>query len=449
MKILLLGNNGCAHVFTWKLLNSPQITEVVCAPGNGGTAPLAACVDIDQQAINPMVEWCFQEQFEMIVPAQSTALAAGLADEGLSMQVSVCGPPGRSTALEYSRCQAKDFMLRYRLPTAPGRACADLEMAERFLATQSLPIILKADHPSGGERVYEDRYAALAGLREFFAERALEQHHGVVIESLLSGPRVVLSAFIDGRNVVPLLPTRLYDRIGEGDQGPQLTGMGAHTSNSAFAQQLTIFLQRRFLEPIMQGLIQDQMPYWGILSIDCIITQQGPYLTAIRSAMHEGEAQVVLPRLNDDLLPWLLAIMTGRLHERPAPQWSTHPTVGIGLLPQGYPISYTHGSAIRGLEDLDEGVMLFHSNTAHPAAEFPYTPRRSSGTDLNQMLGGLLRMQGTRPATILHTTPGLVMSVVASGVTLAGARGRALVNAERIQFEGRSFRSDIGAREFN
>ena len=448
MKILLLGQNGCAHALTWKLLNSTQIMEIVCVPGNGGTAPLAAQVDLEQQAVNAMVEWCFQEQFEMIVPAQSTALVAGLADQGLSLQVGVCGPPQRSTILERSRCQAKDFMLRYRLPTAPGRACRDIATAERFLATQSLPVILKSDHPAGGERIYDDRYAALAGLRELFAEPGLEQQQGVVIESLLQGPRVVLSAFTDGRNVVPLLPTRLYDRVGDGDQGAQVTGTGAHTSNSAFSQQLTSFLERRFLMPIVQGMAQEQLPYWGILSIDCIITQQGPQLTAIRCSLHEGEAQVVLPRLNDDLLPWLLAMMAGRVNELPAPQWSPLPTVGIGLLPKGYPVSYVYGSAIRGIEDLDEGVMLFHSNTAHPAAELPYTPRRAPGSDLNKMLGGLLRMQGVRPATILHTTPGLVMTVVTSGVTLAGARGRALVNAERIQFDGRSFRSDIGVKEF-
>ncbi len=448
MKILILGQNGCVHAFTWKLLNSPQVMELVCAPGNGGTAPLAAQVDLEQQAVNRMVEWCFQEQFEMIVPVQSTALAAGLADEGLSMQVAVCGPPQRSTILERSRCQAKDFMLRHRLPTAPGRACGDIATAERFLATQSLPVILKSDSPAGGERVYDDRYAALSGVRELFAEPGQAQHHGVVIESLLQGPRLVISAFTDGRSVVPMLPTRLYDRVGEGNQGAQVTGTGAHTSNSAFSQQLTSFLQRRFLEPIVQGLAQEQLPYWGILSIDCIITQQGPQLTAIRCGMHEGEAQVVLPRLNDDLLPWMLAMMAGRIHELPAPQWSPMPTVGIGLLPIGYPISYVHGGAIQGIEDLDQGVMLFHSNTSHPAAELPYTPRRSGGTDLNQMLGGLLRMQGVRPATVLHTRPGLVMTVVASGVTLTGARGRALVNAERIHFDGRSFRGDIGVKEY-
>jgi phosphoribosylamine--glycine ligase len=404
-------------------------------------------IDLDLSDAAALARWCFDEQIDLIVPADSRPLRAGLVEEALSLQIGVCAPSQRSTVLERSRCQAKEFMLRHGLPTASGRAFADLATAERFLASQPLPVIIKADHPSGGEHEYDDRYAALQGLRALFTERPLESDGGVVIEALLQGPRIVMSAFTDGRSAVPLLPARLYDRVEDGDAGPHAAGVGAHTGTSQFAQQLAAYLHRTFLMPTVNGLAQEGIPYWGLLGIDCIITTAGPRLTSIHYGMRAGEAEVVIPRLDDDLLPWLEAMVAQRLHEMPAPRWDGLTTVGIGLFARGYPISYPYGGLVRGLDELDEGVLVFHNATANPAAQLPYTPQRNSA-GLNQMIGSLLGMRGLPSVSGLHSTGGMALTVVARGATLAGARGRALVNAERVQFEGRMFRADIGAKEF-
>jgi phosphoribosylamine--glycine ligase len=270
-----------------------------------------------------------------------------------------------------------------------------------------------------------------------------------VIEAFLSGPRVLLSAFADGKTIVPLLPTRLYDRT-SGEIGPVAPGIGAQTGNSNFARQLGEFLHRRFLSKVIEGLASDGLPCWGIIGIDCIITSEGPRMTSLRFALRPGEAEVVLPRLEDDMLIWMQAMLAQRLHELPAPRWNSTPSVGMGLFARGYPLSYGYGGLVRGLEDLDEGVLAFHSATAHPAAVMRYTAQRQSAPgDLNQALGRLLGMGGpSGTGSGLHSTGGLVLTVVAQGITLAGARGRALINAERIHFEGRSFREDIGAKEF-
>jgi phosphoribosylamine---glycine ligase len=449
MKVLLLGEDGRAHALAWKLFNSPLVHELICAPGNGGTTPLVPSAQIELNDAAAIARWAFDEGIDIIVPAGSRALHAGLVDEVVALHIGVCGPSQRSAALERSRCLAKEFMLRSNLPTAPGRAFTDLATAEKYLATLPLPVMIKADHPDAGEASYGDRYAALEGLRELFNARTLEgPNDGVVIEAYLQGARVVLSAFTDGRTAVPLLPTRLYDRVEEADAGARGRGVGAHTSDSTYARRLADYLHQKFITPVVAGLARDGLPYWGVVGIDCIVTESGPRLVGLRSSMREGEAQVVLPRLQDDLMPWIQAMIAQRLHELPAPSWAPVASVGIGLMARGYPHHFPTGGPVRGVEDLDEGVLAFHSATENPAG-LRYISRVSGGSSLS-LLGGLgasLPSFGTSaPAT--YTTGGLVLTVVAQGATLAGARGRALINAERVTFEGRMFRSDIAGKEF-
>ena len=449
MKVLILGDDGRTHALVWKLFNSPLASELICAPGNGGTGPLVPAADLDIADAAAIARWAFDEGVDLIVPASSRPLHDGLVDEVVSLHIGVCGPSQRSTVLEHSRCYAKEFMLRHRLPAAPGRAFTDLDTAEKYLATLPPPVMIKADHPSGGEAAYDDRYAALEGLRELFATRTLEgRGDGVVIESQLSGARVVLSAFTDGHTAVPLLPVRLYDRVEQGDSGALARGVGAHTGNSTFARRLAEYLQQKFVLPIVAAMAAEGLPYWGILGIDCIVTEQGPRLTGLHASMREGEAQVVLPRLEDDLLPWVQAMIAQRLHEQPAPQWAPTASVGIGLTARGYPHHFPVGGAIHGLEEIDEGVLVFHSATESPAS-LRYTPRTSRAASAG-ILGGLpgFPFFGGSAPSVPHTTGGLVATIVAMGATLAGARGRALINAERISFEGRTFRGDIGAKEF-
>jgi phosphoribosylamine--glycine ligase len=452
MKVLILGDDGRAHALAWKLFNSSLVHELICAPGNGGTAPLVPAADLEIGDAAAIARWAFDEGVDIIVPAGSRALHGGLVDEVVSLHIGVCGPSQRSAALERSRCQAKEFMLRSNLPTAPGRAFTDLATAEKYLATQPLPVMIKADHPDAGEASFDDRYAALEGLRELFNTRTLEgANDGVVIESYLEGARVVLSAFTDGRSAVPLLPVRLYDRVEEGDTGSRARGVGAHTSDSTFARRLAEYMHRKFIMPVVAGLARDGLPYWGILGIDCVVTESGPRLVGMRSSMREGEAQVVLPRLEDDLMPWIQAMIAQRLHELPAPVWSPVASVGIGLMARGYPHHFPTGGLVRGVEDLDEGVLAFHSSTENPGG-LRYTPRAGGGSSLS-LLGGLgvslpIFGGGAAGGAATYTTGGLVMTVVAQGATLAGARGRALINAERVMFDGRTFRADIAAKEF-
>ncbi|NNJ12525.1 phosphoribosylamine--glycine ligase [Chloroflexales bacterium ZM16-3] len=443
MKILILGSDGRTHAMVWKLFSSPS-ADVLCAPGNGGAVLLAPQVDLDLDSPSEVARWAFAEQIDLIVPAESSALWAGMVDEVVSMHIGVFGASQRSTRLEWSRCYAKEFLQRYGLPTARGRAFTSLPTAEKFLASQSLPVVLKADHPAGGGGIYNDRYAALEGLRTLFIDRPIEgSSNGVVIEEYLPGISVSFSAIVDGSTALPLLPARIYDRLDASPDSPRAPGMGAITGNSSYTHRLSDYLHSHLISPIVAAVAKEGLPYWGILGIDCVITEQGPIIADLRCSLRDMEAQVVLPRLEDDLLPLMEAAISRRLHQLPPLRWRDEASVGMTLVAQGYPNHFAIGGAVRGLSDLDEGVFVFHDQTHNPAG-LRYTPAARGGPGI---LSSLI-MGAHNVAPDITLTGGHVLTVVGLGATLNGARGRALLNAERISFPGRTYREDVGAHEF-
>jgi phosphoribosylamine--glycine ligase len=442
MKILVLGGDGRAHALVWKLFNSAA-ADVLVAPGNGGASQLAPVVDLDPADAAEVARWAFAEGVDLIVPADSGPLVAGLVDEVVSMHVGVCGPAQRATRLERSRCFARAFLERHGLPLARGRALADLATAEKYLAAQPLPALVRADSPAGGEGVYADRYAALEALRAIFADRpAGGEGVGAVVEEHLPGITVSCSALTDGTTALPLPPARLYDRLGPEPDSPLAPGMGAVCGNSTYARKLGAYLHAHVVQPIVAALAQDGIPYWGILGVDCVITEQGPRVTGMRCSLRDMEAQAVLPRLESDLAPLIEAAITRRLDRVAPPVWRDEASVALGLVAQGYPHHFPTGGLLQGLADLDEGVLIFHDETTNPGG-LRYTPRASRGLGL----AGLLAGAGVNTAGIA-ATGGHVAAVVALGATLAGARGRALLNAERVRFPGRWYREDVGAHEF-
>lgn len=439
MKILVLGADGRAHAMVWKLFSSAA-ADLLVAPGNGGAALLAPIAPVDPADAVEVARWAFAEGVDMIVPTESAPLAAGLVDEVIAMHIAVCGPAARTAQIERSRCFGRAFLERHGMPTPRGRVCTDLATAEKYLAAQALPLAIKADRPEDGEGVYYDRYAALEALRARFAEAALAQSAGVVIEEHLPGVTVSFTALTDGSATLPLLPARTYEQLGPEAESPAAPAMGALTGNSAYAQKLGDYLHTRIIQPVVAALKREGLPYWGFLGVDCVIGDHGPRVTGLRCGLRDMEAQVVLPRLEDELLPLIEAAITRRLDRMPPPTWRDEASVAIALVAQGYPHHAAYGAAVSGLSELDPGVLVFHSQTHNPAA-LRYTPSARPGG----LIGSLLGAQ--TPFDAVTTTGGHVVSVVAMGATLAGARGRALLNAERIGFAGRHYREDIGAHE--
>lgn len=442
MKVLVLGSDGRAHALVWKLFAASS-AEVLVAPGNGGAVLLAPQVALDTTDMVEVARWAFSEQVDLIVPAASEPLWAGLVDEVVSMHIGVSGASQRSTRLEWSRCYTKELLLRYRLPTARGRTFDSLPTAEKYLAAHPLPVVLKADHPAGGGGVYHDRYAALEALRQLFVDRPVERSsYGVVIEEYLPGIRVSFSALTDGTTALPFLPVRIYDRLSDAPDALPAPNVGAITGNSSYAHRLAAYLHNHLMTPIVAAIAREGLPYWGILGIDCIVTDQGPRITALRCSLRDMEAQVVLPRLEDDLLPLVQAAIAHRLDQIAPLRWRDEASVGIAVVSQGYPHHYPVGATIEGLSDIDEGVLVFHDQT-HNAGGLRYAPAAQGGGLFGFGRQGLAEGIGG-----ISVAGGHVLTVVALGATLNGARGRALLNAERIQFSGRTFREDVGLHEF-
>ncbi len=443
MRVLVLGNDGRAHALVWKLFSSSQ-ADVICGPGNGGTALLAPLVDLDPLNAEEVARWAFEEQIDIIVPVDGSSLRAGLVDEVVAMHIGVLGPSRRSTSLEQSRLAAKEFLLRHKLPTPTGRTFTDLAKAEKYLAAQQLPVIIQGDHPDAGGGMFDERYAALDALRTLFNFHPFEgSNAGVLIEESVPGPRISFSAITDGHTALPLLPTRIYDRLEEDDRGEFAPGMGAHTGTSAYSRKLGEFLHRKLITPIVAALERENLPYWGILGIDCVITEKGPRIVALRSGLADLEAQVVLPRLENDLLPLIQATIARRLDQVEPLAWRNEASLAIALVGQGYPHHAASGLPIEGLTDLDEGVLVFHHETENPAG-LRYNP----ATRRDPLSLFPFRMSGG-PSLAITTRGGHVLSVVALAATLNGARGRAILNIERIRFNGCHYRGDIGRREFD
>lgn len=438
MKILVLGGDSRAHALVWKLFNSAA-ADLLVAPGNGGAALLAPVAPVEPGDPAEVARWAFDEGVDLIVPADSGPLAAGLVDEVIAMHVGVCGPPQRSARMEASRCFARQLLERAGLPVARGRVCADLATAEKYLAARPLPALIRADSPAGGEGVYHDRYAALEAVRAAFAERPVEgSSAGVVIEEYTPGVTVSFSALTDGSTTLPLLPVRTYDRLGPEPDSPEAPGMGAISGNSAYAQKLGAFLQTRIMQPLVAALGREGLPYWGFIGVDCVVTGHGPLVSGLRCSLRCMEAEAVLPRLEDDLLPMVEAAITRRLDRVPQPRWRDEASVALGLVAHGYPHHHAYGAAVQGLSEVDQGVLVFHDQTHNPAG-LRYGPAAR---------GGGLLAAGSSAFGAVTATGGHVATVVAMGATLAGARGRALLNAERISFPGRTYREDVGAHEF-
>ncbi|GIV89560.1 MAG: hypothetical protein KatS3mg055_2078 [Chloroflexus sp.] len=267
MKVLVLGQDGRTHALVWKLFASP-LADVLVAPGNAGACQIAPQVDLDPLQPAQVAQWAFSEGIDLIVPASSEPLWAGLVDEVVSMHIGVCGASQRSTRIEWSRCYAKELLLRYQLPTPVGRCFTSLPMAEKYLAAQPLPVVLRGDHPAAGEDVYTDRYAALKALHDLFVSRPVEgSSHGVIIEEYVAGPLVSFSAITDGSTVVTLLPARLYEGMGPQPNSPPAPAMGAITGNSTYAQKLTAYLERHIMQPLVAAIAREQLPvlgnHWG------------------------------------------------------------------------------------------------------------------------------------------------------------------------------------------
>jgi phosphoribosylamine---glycine ligase len=426
MKVLIFGSGGREHALAWAISRSPRVTEVVCAPGNGGIAQVARLVPVALSDLDAMVQVAVAEQADLTVVGPELPLSLGLVDALQLRGLKVFGPTKAAAMLESSKSFAKRFLQRHKIPTANYAVCNSAAEAEKAIEYFHAPIVVKADGLAAGKGVVicQSRRAALETAQGLFSGKLLGSKDGfgeqqIVIEEFLQGDEVSFLCLTDGVHVSPLVPAQDHKRIGEGDTGPNTGGMGVYSTDSILEPEMQEWILHHIARPTVRGMAQEETPFVGVLYIGLMMTARGPQVLEFNARFGDPETQAILLRLESDLVGALEACVDGRLSEVEF-RWKPGASACVIASSGGYPGSFQTGFAISGLEEAAKvaGVQVFHSGTA--------------------LVGGTPRTSGGR-----------VLGVSAAAATLTEALNRAYRAMEKIEFEGIYFRRDIGHRALN
>ncbi|MEI7833320.1 MAG: phosphoribosylamine--glycine ligase [bacterium] len=416
MKVLVIGSGGREHALVWKLAQSARVAKIYCAPGNGGTGDLAENIALDVADIAGLADFATREGIDLTVVGPEVPLVAGLADEFAARGLRVYGPHAAAAMLEGSKIFAKEVMTRANIPTAAYMAFDNYAEAENWLNTQPAekPWVVKADGLAAGKGVLicDDRAEALAAVHSVLVEKEFgDSGARVLVEERLAGYEVSLLAICSGTECLALVPAQDYKRIGEGDTGPNTGGMGNYSPVPEFSAELLEFGVEQVVKPTLR-----EVPFIGTLFVGLMITANGPQVLEYNVRFGDPETQVVLPRLESDLVEVFEAAIDGKLADIKL-QWSPRKAVTVVLAAGGYPGNYTKGTPINGVGKAGElpDVTVFHAGT--------------------RIIDGKLCTNGGR-----------VLNVTALGDTFADAIDSVYTAIEEINWDGMTYRKDIAAR---
>ena len=419
MKVLIFGSGGREHALAWAVKRSKRVTEVVCAPGNGGIAQIARCVPVDLKDIDAMVALAVAEQPGLIIVGPELPLSLGIVDALQQRGLRVFGPSRDAAMLESSKGFAKRFLQRHKIPTGNYVVCTSTAELEKAVNSFHPPIVVKADGLAAGKGVIicASRHTAVEAAQDIFSGKLLGQpEQQVIIEEFLEGDEISFLCLSDGKHVTPLVPAQDHKRIGEGDTGPNTGGMGVYSTDAMLDPGMNEWILHHIAEPTVRGMAEEDTPFIGVLYCGLIITARGPEVLEFNARFGDPETQAILLRLESDLVDALEACIDGRLAETEM-RWSPGASACVVASSAGYPGSYKTGFPITGLDAAARipAVEIFHSGSAR------------SG---NQLL----------------TNGGRVLGVTAAAPSLEEALARAYEAMAEIHFEGIYYRHDIGHR---
>ena len=418
MKILVIGSGGREHALLWKLAQSPRVTQLLCAPGNAGTAQLATNHPVVATDLPGLVALAKSEQVDLTIVGPDDPLAAGIVDLFQKERLRVFGPIAAAARLESSKSFAKEFMLRHGIPTAGSATLADPEAALAHCRAADYPLVVKADGLALGKGVVIARSfaEAEAAIREIMIEKVFgDAGNTVVIEEFLTGPECSLHAMIDGKNYTLFPDAKDHKRALDGDQGLNTGGMGTISPSRVVDVAMKQRLEQEVLDPFVRGLAADGLRFQGMLFPGLMMTSNGPKVLEFNCRFGDPETQSLMRRLKSDLLDLIEATIDGKLAEA-QPLWDERAAVCIVLASGGYPGPIEKGKPIKGIEkaSTDPDVVVFHAGTSSKDGQ-------------------------------VVTNGGRVLGVTALGATIEEARKKAYAAAEKIMFEGKQLRRDIGA----
>ncbi|WP_199617539.1 phosphoribosylamine--glycine ligase [Paenibacillus alkalitolerans] len=417
MQVLVIGRGGREHAIVWKLKQSPKVTKLYCAPGNAGIAAQAECVPINEHSFDELVAFAKEKHIDLVVVGPEDPLFAGAADAFEAEDIAVFGPRKDAAIIEGSKAFTKDLMKKYNIPTAAYETFDNFEEALAYVRKQGAPIVIKADGLAAGKgvTVAATLEEAEDALRTIMLDKAFgEAGDKVVVEEFLQGQEMSILSFVDGTTVKPMPAAQDHKQIFDNDEGPNTGGMGTYSPVPHIPQSVYDEAIRTIVKPTAEAMVKEGRPFRGVLFAGLMITPAGPKTIEFNCRFGDPETQVVLSRLESDLSELFLATVEGRLNEV-EPKWSDESAVCVVLAAGGYPGPYNKGDVIEGLDLASESV-VFHAGTAHDK-------------------------EGR-----IVTNGGRLLGVTATGATIDEARRKAYADVDRIRYEGKQYRTDIGKK---
>ncbi|QOD64048.1 phosphoribosylamine--glycine ligase [Ochrobactrum sp. MT180101] len=418
MRVLLIGSGGREHALAWKLSASPSLTKLYCAPGNPGIATIAELVDIGVDDHQALIAFAKDKKIDLVVVGPEAPLVAGLSDEMHAEGIRVFGPSKAAAQLEGSKGFTKDLCARFDIPTGAYGRFNNAPKAKAYIRQQGAPIVVKADGLAAGKGVIvamtldEALDAVDACFEGAFGSAGAE----VVVEEFLDGEEASFFCICDGKTALPLGSAQDHKRVGDGDTGPNTGGMGAYAPAPVMTPEIVERTMRELIEPTMRGMAEIGAPFSGILFLGLMIGKDGPKLIEYNTRFGDPECQVLMMRLNSDLLALINAAVDGKLDEVSL-DWKNQPALTVVMAAEGYPSNVKKGSVIRDLDKLEgiDGVKLFHAGTAEKDGS-------------------------------IVASGGRVLNITAIADTVAEAQARAYEAVKLIDWPEGFYRSDIGWR---
>ena len=418
MNILIVGSGGREHAIALSVSKSPLAEKIYCAPGNAGISAIAQCVPIGAMEFEKLVSFAKEKEIDLVIVGMDDPLVGGLVDECGAAGIRAFGPRKNAAILEGSKAFSKELMKKYGIPTAAYETFDDAEKALAYLEAASYPIVLKADGLALGKGVLicNTKEEAADGVKTIMQDKKFgEAGNRMVIEEFMTGREVSVLSFVDGKTIKIMSSAQDHKRAGDGDTGLNTGGMGTFSPSPFYTKEIDEYCKKYIYQATVDAMAKEGRPFQGVIFFGLMLTENGPKVLEYNVRFGDPEAQVVLPRMKNDIVEVMEACIAGRLEEVDL-EFEDNAAVCVVLASDGYPQHYEKGMPISGLErfEAEDGYYCFHAGTKYD----------ESGT--------------------LVTNGGRVLGVTAKGDDLRRARERAYQAAEWVRFENKYMRSDIG-----
>ena len=418
MKVLIVGSGGREHAIAQAVAKSSRVEKIYCAPGNGGIAQVAECVNIGAMEFEKLADFAEEQKIDLTIIGMDDPLVGGVVDVFEEKGLRVFGPRKNAAILEGSKAFSKDLMKKYNIPTAAYENFTDADKALAYLKTASFPIVLKADGLALGKGVLicNTLEEAEEGVKSIMLDKQFgSAGNCMVIEEFMTGREVSVLSFVDGKTIRTMTSAQDHKRAQDGDKGLNTGGMGTFSPSPFYTKEVDEFCQKYIYQPTVDAMAAEGRAFTGIIFFGLMLTEKGPRVLEYNARFGDPEAQVVLPRMKNDIIEVMEACIDGKLDTLDL-QFEDNAAVCVVLASEGYPVSYEKGYEIKGLErfETEEGYYCFHA-----------------GTKLSED-GRIL------------TNGGRVLGITAKGKDLREARANAYAATEWVEFKNKYMRHDIG-----